>query len=99
MINGFLYGVSFAIEFALGTLILVGLFNNVWKTARISQSLFWALGWSAFAMSFSSFMKAIGDASLAFEIFSASAQILFHALVLTYVVIYSVEHWGDHENV
>ena len=91
---GFLYGVAFTIEFALGTLILVGLFKDVWETAVKSKGLFWALGWSAYAMSFCSFLKAMGDTSPVFDVVTGSVQILFHALVLSYVTVYMVEHWG-----
>ena len=95
---GFLYGVAFTIEFALGTLILVGLFKDVWETAVKSKGLFWALGWSAYAMSFCSFLKAMGDTSPVFDVVTGSVQILFHALVLSYVTVYMVEHWGRDES-
>ena len=91
---GWLYGVASTVEFALGTLILVGLFNDVWQTAVKSKGLFWALGWSAYAMSFCSFLKAMGDTSAVFDVVTGSVQILFHALVLSYVTVYMVEHWG-----
>jgi len=91
---GWLYGVASTVEFALGTLILVGLFNDVWQTAVKSKGLFWALGWSAYAMSFCSFLKAMGDTSPVFDVVTGSVQILFHALVLSYVTVYMVEHWG-----
>ena len=96
---GWLYGVASTVEFALGTLILVGLFNDVWQTAVKSKGLFWALGWSAYAMSFCSFLKAMGDTSPVFEVVTGAAQILFHALVLSYVTVYMVEHWGRNENI
>ena len=92
---GFLYGVAFAVEFALGTLILVGVFKDVWETAAKSKGLFWALGWSAYAMSFCSFLKAMGDVSQAFEIVTGTVQILFHTFVLSYVAIYMIDHWSD----
>jgi len=95
----FLYGIAFSVEFALGTLILVGLFQNVWETAVKSKALFWALGWSAYAMSFTSFLKAMGDTSPVFDVVTGAVQILFHTFVLSYVAIYMIEHWGRDENV
>ena len=96
---GWLYGVASTVEFALGTLILVGLFNDVWQTAVRSKGLFWALGWSAYAMSFTSFLKAMGDTSPVFDVVTGAVQILFHTFVLSYVAIYMVEHWGRNENI
>ena len=91
----FLYGIAFSVEFALGTLILVGLFQNVWETAVRSKALFWALGWSAYAMSFTSFLKAMGDTSPIFEIVTGVIQIMFHSFVLSYVMIYMLEHYHE----
>jgi len=95
----FLFGISFTIEFALGTLILVGLFKDVWATAISHRGLFWALGWSAYAMSFTSFLRAMGDTSETFALVAGTAQILFHTFVLSYIGIYLIEHWGRNENI
>ena len=91
----FLYGVAFTVEFALGTAILIGLFQNVWQTATKSKALFWALGWSAYAMSFTSFLKAMGDVSQVFETVTGVIQIMFHTFVLSYVMIYMLEHYHE----
>ena len=93
--NQFLFGIAFAVEVSLGTLILIGLFKNVWVTAVGHKGLFWALGWSAYAMAFTSFIRAMGDTSPIFELTAGVAQILFHSFVLSYVGIFLVGHWRD----
>lgn len=93
--SAFVWGVSFTIEFAIGTLILVGLFKGVWETAVNSKGLFWALGWSAYAMSFANFMRAMGDSSPAFGVVAQGAQVLFHGCVLSYIAIYMINHWQE----
>jgi len=99
MIHGFLYGIQFAITFAIGTLVLVGLFRGVWETASQSKGLFWAIGWSSYLVSYSSFVKAIdGPPSPVFEVFATVSQLVFYAFVLTYILVYLITKWSDHED-